>query len=335
MRPIVMKGHERPLTQLKYNREGDLLFSTARDKSVSVWYAHNGERLGTLEGHGGAILSVDVDDETQVAITGAADNSIRMWNVATGEQLYQWETKASSRRVELSPDNTLFLAVTEEHMGQRGSITIYSVDANAGVNQTAEPVLVISNPQGDSKVTFAAWSYDGKYIVAGHANGSVSKYDTKTGQQIQKVAAHDGPVTDLQTSPDRTYFITSSKDKTAKLFDIETSDEAYSSDAPMNTATITPVKDFVILGGGQEARDVTTTGSREGKFQSRFYHKLFEDEIGQVKGHFGPINTLVVHPRGTSYASGGEDGYIRVHHFEKNYFDYMYDVERHAITATN
>lgn len=31
--------------------------------------------------------------------------------------------------------------------------------------------------------------------------------------------------------------------------------------------------------------NVTTTGSRAGKFESRFWHKLFEEEVGRVKGH--------------------------------------------------
>lgn len=60
----------------------------------------------------------------------------------------------------------------------------------------------------------------------------------------------------------------------------------------------------VVLGGGQEARDVTTTSARAGKFEAQFFHQLFEDEIGRVKGHFGPINTLAFHPSGKSFASG-------------------------------
>jgi translation initiation factor 3 subunit I len=35
-----------------------------------------------------------------------------------------------------------------------------------------------------------------------------------------------------------------------------------------------------------------------------------------------------VHPKGVCYASGGEDGYVRVHHFEHGYFDFLYEVER-------
>ena len=138
---------------------------------------------------------------------------------------------------------------------------------------------------------------------------------------------------DIQWSADRTYFITASKDKTAKIISARDLSllKTFPADTPLNTAAMTPKKDFVILGGGQAAMDVTTTSSRQGKFEARFYHKIFEDEIGRVRGHFGPLNTIAADPQGRGYASGGEDGYVRVHHFDKSYFDFLYEVEREAL----
>ena len=43
MRLVLNKGHERPLTFLRYN----MLFSCAKDHTPTLWYADNGERLGT------------------------------------------------------------------------------------------------------------------------------------------------------------------------------------------------------------------------------------------------------------------------------------------------
>lgn len=159
-------------------------------------------------------------------------------------------------------------------------------------------------------------------------------------------------VTDIQWAPDRSYFITASKDKTAKVrllrphvlmvvekliptfmkqlvsaLDLAVL-KTYQTDTPLNSAAITPKKDYIILGGGQAAMDVTTTSARQGKFEARFYHKIFEDEIGRVRGHFGPLNYVAVHPEGTGYCSGSEDGYVRVHHFDRGYFDFLYEVER-------
>lgn len=61
MRPILLQGHTRALTQIKYNREGDLLFTVSKDKVANVWYSHNGERLGTYTDHQGSIWTIDVN----------------------------------------------------------------------------------------------------------------------------------------------------------------------------------------------------------------------------------------------------------------------------------
>lgn len=50
MRPLSLKGHGRPITQVKLNREGDLLFSAGKNNRPCVWYTENGERLGTFNG---------------------------------------------------------------------------------------------------------------------------------------------------------------------------------------------------------------------------------------------------------------------------------------------
>ncbi|KAJ5624163.1 translation initiation factor eIF3 subunit [Penicillium lagena] len=308
MRPILLSGHERSLNQIKFNRDGDLLFSVAKDKIVCAWWSANGERLGTYNGHQGAIWTVDVSPNTVLLATGSADNTVRLWNIKTGECVKVWEFPTAVKRVAFSPDGSKLLAVTEKRMGFLGTIAVLDIaygDGQGGnLNEQAdEPSLRITCTE--SKATVAGWSFLAKYIIAGHEDGSVSQYDPKTGEQLETMQAHefDHQINDLQFSPDRTYFITASKDKSAK-------------------------KDFAILGGGQAAMDVTTTSARQGKFEARFYHRIFEDEIGRVRGHFGPLNTIDVHPAGTAYASGGEDGYVRVHHFDKPYFDFMYEVER-------
>ncbi|PGH23837.1 eukaryotic translation initiation factor 3 subunit I [Polytolypa hystricis UAMH7299] len=335
MRPILLQGHERSLNQIKFNKDGDILFSVAKDKVLCAWFSANGERLGTYHGHQGALWTVDVSPDSLLVATGAADNTVRLWNVQTGECVKVWEFPTAVKRVEFSADGSQLLAVTEKRMGFLGTIVVLDIrygdgEGNDLDDQTDEPSLKITCE--DSKATVAGWSYLARYIIAGHEDGSVSQYDAKSGEQLLNVQAHefDSIITDIQFSADRTYFITASKDKSAKLMSCRDLSilKTYVADTPLNTAAITGKKDYVILGGGQAAMDVTTTSARQGKFEARFYHKIFEDEIGRVRGHFGPLNTIAVHPAGTSYASGGEDGYVRVHHFDKPYFDFMYEVER-------
>jgi WD40 repeat protein len=60
-KPILLHGHERAITQIKYNREGDLIFTAAKDNQPNVWYSLNGERLGSFKGHNGAVWCIDVN----------------------------------------------------------------------------------------------------------------------------------------------------------------------------------------------------------------------------------------------------------------------------------
>ena len=61
IRQIMVKAHTRPLTMVKYNREGDLLFTTGKDHTPSIYYADNGERIGTYDGHNGTVWCIDVN----------------------------------------------------------------------------------------------------------------------------------------------------------------------------------------------------------------------------------------------------------------------------------
>ena len=150
----------------------------AKDKIVCAWWSANGERLGTYNGHQGAIWTVDVSPNTQILATGSADNTVRLWNVKTGECIKVWDFPTAVKRVEFTPDGSRLLAVTEKRMGFLGTIAV--LDINYGENlteQAEEPSLRITCTE--SKATVAGWSYMGKYIIAGHEDGSVSQYDGK------------------------------------------------------------------------------------------------------------------------------------------------------------
>ena len=50
-----LTGHERSLTQINFNCEGDLLLSCSEDHAINVWLFVNSERLGTYDGHKGTV----------------------------------------------------------------------------------------------------------------------------------------------------------------------------------------------------------------------------------------------------------------------------------------
>lgn len=298
------------------------MFSCSKDHVINVWFSHNGERLGTYDGHNGTVWTIDVDSQSKYLVSGAADNTLRLWNVSNGKCLYVWEFPTAVKRVSFSDDDEKVVCITEQRMGHQGAVRVFKINRDGdGTDQPHEPEYMF-NPVG-SKATVCAFTYKSNLIVTGHESGKVALFDVVSGTEVlNNERAHMDQVTDLQLSLDRTYFITSSKDKTARLHDTKTLRvlKTYSAETPLNSAALTPNKPYILIGGGQEAMQVTTTSLRQGKFETRFWHKIFEEEIGRVKGHFGPINTIAVHPAGTCYASGGEDGFVRVHHFDESYF---------------
>lgn len=321
MRPILLQAHERSLTKIRYNREGDLLFSAGKDKSPSVWYSINGERLGSYNGHNGTVWTIDVNWESTDFLSASADATVRLWDVEKGREKNQYSSEAPCRCCAFSYSGSLFFYTNDNVMGKNAEVTIIDIRSRPSEG----PVGRINvTEQGYGKVTSALWGTLDQFIVTGHDNGELVQWDLKRLEDVERVKPHKQQIMDLQTNKDMTLLISSSKDHTAKLFDIESLRhlKTYTTERPVNSAAISPLKDHVILGGGQEAIEVTQTTAQSGKFEARFFHLIFEEEFARVKGHFGPINTIAIHPDGRSYASGAEDGFVRVHHFDNDYIDY-------------
>lgn len=115
--------------------------------------------------------------------------------------------------------------------------------------------------------------------------------------------------------------LAASTDQKCHLIDTQTFEilRTYKPERPCNTAAISPLFDHVAIGGGQDAAAVTTTAGAAGKFEACFMHKTYAEEFGRVRGHFGPLNAIAFSPDGKGFTTGGEDGYVRLHHFSSDY----------------
>eukprot|EP00300_Choanocystis_sp_HF-7_P034685 c4760_g1_i1.p1 GENE.c4760_g1_i1~~c4760_g1_i1.p1 ORF type:complete len:330 (+),score=38.70 c4760_g1_i1:48-1037(+) len=326
MRPFVLYGHTRPLTWVQYSREGDLLFTCAKDHSPQVWYTETGNRLGLYQGHTGAVSHLDIDYHTRLMLTGSADNSTRIWDVQTGKCLHAWGELTPVRTVNFATGNRHFLMASEKLMGFEGTVKVYGIPEDPWNDSfSSEPLQSYKNPVEDhaGKVTMARFTSLNKTFITSGADGYLRQYDSETGQLINECDAHSQGIKSWQFNDSKTLLITASSDQTSKLFDVKTLEplKTYVTDRPVNAACISPTRAHVIVGGGQEAMNVTTTQGKVGKFQARIFHTIFEDEIGLVKGHFGPLNALAFAPDGAGYSSGGEDGTVRIHKLDRSYFE--------------
>ena len=328
--PILLKGHERSITTVKYNGDGDLIFTAAKDQTPTVWYSDSGERLGTYGFHRGAVLDIDPSWDSQFVITASGDGSARLFETTTGNYLARMPHEGAVRAVAWSESNRQFCTASDPFTSRDlGTINIFdfpNLDELGGGQDEKDPAPLHMaktqiNVDDNDKATCLGWTIANKYIIAGFDSGTFVKYDATTGKEVQRCKPHDDRINRISFNRDKSLMITASKDCTSHLMDPNSFEiiKTYKTDRPVNGAVISPTHPHILLGGGQDAQTVTTTSASSGKFETRFFHMVYGEEFGRVKGHFGPINALSIHPFGKSFASGSEDGFIRVHSFDPNY----------------
>jgi len=330
MRPILLKGHERSITVVKYNYDGDLLFTASKDHVPSVWRSESGDRLGTFNGHKGTIWDLDCDRFSDRLITASADATARMWSCETGECLRTFAHRGPVRGAAWAEGSDMFATISDPFVEHNAQISVYDVPQSASSPEDYDdtPRLEIDLPKDPTtnkrvNPTNITWLNANEALFVTFDNGAIRLYDPITGEELDEIFAHEKKINRVSFNREKTLFITSSADFTAKLFDVVDlkHHKTYKTDRPINDAVISNTKDHILLGGGQEAMSVTTTAGKVGKFETRFFHLVYEEEFGTVKGHFGPINALDINPNGLNYASGAEDGYVRLHFFDKSYID--------------
>jgi translation initiation factor 3 subunit I len=318
-----LKGHERPLTVVKYNADGDLLLTAAKDKVVCLWSVETGERLGTYEGHSGAIYGLDITRDSRFLLTGSADNTVRVWELLTGRLLVTIEVKGPCHGVAWAEGDREFAAISDRFLAHPAMVSIYSFDPDAPEATSSVPRLVITDSDDPTvNYTKVGWLPLNEGVLVGLETGYLRSLDPLRPQTVRgEWRAHNDAITSFSFDETKTLMVTSSKDQSAALWDVKNMRRlhSYQLDVPCNAIALAPHREHVILGGGQEAMAVTTTAASAGKFETRFHHMVFQHELGRVKGHFGPINALAFSPDGRSFTSGAEDGFVRLHKLDADY----------------
>lgn len=358
MRPIVVQGHTRPITQVVYNREGDLILTSGTDRVVNVWYSDNGERLGSLgadygEGHKriegqhrSVIWSVDINRQSTHAVTGSGDISCKIWDVEFGTPIVTYNSDSmkdgkdtfgsSIRSVQWSLDGNYFVCTQDRQM--TAFAKVFVIDKRCDPSSSVVKSWRISNDMlMDTKVK---WGWMDETILTANDKGVLEKWDWKhmkyehkkpdqpeaKGIPLTSVDAHTKQTKDLTLSDDRTTCMTSSKDRKVRIWDVMQDDEfelirevEHPSNA--NSCCFNPLKNHIAVGGGEDAKQVAGSAAH-GHFETYLYNLISQEQIGTFKGHFSPITSLAWHPNGKQICTGGEEGNARINNLDKSYLDY-------------
>lgn len=286
--PLTCSGHTRPVVDLSFSEiteYGYFLISASKDSKPMLRQGDTGDWVGTFEGHKGAVWAATLNADATRAATGSADYTAKVWDAVSGSELQTFTHKHIVKSVAFSPtDNLLLTGGFEKFM------RIYD----------------LNKPDGDAQeirghtgyMSKSLWMPNGKTIVSIADDKTIRFWDKTSLSEIKSIELPAKP-TDLELSKDGklltvTYgalvtFWDVDKFELVKQFEIATK---------VNSASLHPEKAYFVCGGD----DFKT------------YKCDFEtgQEIESFKGHFGPVHTMRFSPDGELYASGSEDGTLRL-----------------------
>ena len=243
--------------------------------------------------------------------------------------------QVSVKYVDYSLGDELSLHVTDNIMGKSPAIKIYRMTEDLS-EQLDVPVREIKCTDFPEKVHQAKFGAFNETIVSVDGFGRIQKWDTETGKLLMQKEVHDGAIVAFAFDQHKQQMLTASLDCSAVLWDVETLSEVrrFETNIPVRAMSISPWNDHIILAGGQDAKDVATKrmGSDNSQFAVRFYHKIFGDLIGTVKGGFSTVTSLSFSPDGKGFAVGFEEGSVRLYQLNDEYFSlYSKEADEAAI----
>ena len=180
-------------------------------------------------------------------------------------------------------------------------------------------------------ITQMLWGNLNESIYYGTGKGSIRTVLTENGSNDLQNRIHKDEITSITFSKDRIFLFTASKDETYCMVDPANLDVITQYNfhgnfvrtvaiSPLYVPDAKPARRFhILVGGGQDEKEVTTTG-KKGGFEIKLVNYVTSEELAEVKGHFGPVHSLAFNPDGKSFASGSEDGYARLHYFQSDYY---------------
>ena len=320
-----LKGHSRPVRMVKYSRDGDMFFTCSSDYSIIAWSNDNGEKLGVMKGPS-ACKAIALSRNTEFIAGAFLMEGIVIFNATNGKEVYKFkpEDGGKAEYVELSYGDKELLVLNVKD--GKSKVTIYDFEA---LLVKEKKVIKVFNYDGE--ITQISYGYLNEKLYASTINGLMMIIDYESEQTEKTEKIHPGhQIFSFTFSHDFSMLASCGKDGMWKLLHPETLEvvKMYNKESPWRWASFTPLMELegsdkyhILIGGGQDAREVTTTKAQEGSFETRLYHIIFEEELAQIKGHFGPVHSIEVSPDGRSFVTTSEDGTVRLQRFPLDYFE--------------
>lgn len=289
--PIVCHGHSRPIVEVNYSNattDGYFLVSASKDGQPMLRSGTNGDWIGTFLGHKGCVWSCVLDPTATLAATGSADFSAKIWDALTGLEKATLQHKHIVRTCCFAPCSTKLATGGHEKL-----LRVFEVERpDAAPVEMLGATGVIRNMLyvGPSKSQLVSSTSDVPGLLV---------WDMRSGK-MERSLQTDGAVGSMDLTYDGRW-LTTTDSNTVRVWDaanLSTPVKTFTVAYPLYAASYCPTKSRFVAGG-----------------EDMWVHLHDADtgaELEVNKGHHGPVHTVRFGPEGKEYASGSEDGTIRI-----------------------
>lgn len=316
--PIVCPGHSRPLAEVHYSpfvalEKCCFLISACHDKLPMLRRGDSGDWIGTFEGHKGAVWSAKLDADGAFAATGSADFSVKLWDAVTGDAVATFEHKHVVKSVEFTRDGARLLTAGHEKLLRvfdvqpiKDQLAQYRAEGRTGIVLPPPPPARVQMATREQirKVVML----DERTCATGEVDGTVCVWHIDSGDKLKEFKV-DAGIMDMEASRSGAV-LTIAAGKTVFFYDAA-NDFALLRAFPMPVsfaeeggASLHPSEDKFIAGGSDT--------------WVRVFHWQSGELLETHKGHHGPVRCLRYSPTGESFATGSEDGTIRIWQNDSN-----------------
>lgn len=331
--------HDRAIVNLALSADGRHLFTCSKDSFVLCWplSARWLQPVSTFAGHRGAVFALDVRSGAYGVASGGADEIINFWQ-ADPTKLKEGSVQSPTaclkhggiikvlRWCPFDESNPRLASASEKLVSKPPAICVWRI----GAKGKAEQIVQYDDPKVlPGKANDLQWGGGSKIkLFSCHDNGYVGVWSADEPRLMKTIKVHAEPVSALRLSTDGSTLVTASRDSTAVAIDVTTPSTdivmTYKTNRPLNALCLS--EDYkageegggtVVLAGGKNTRDVTTSSTLEDEFESKIMDAVSGEEfVSTEKTHFGPVHVLVAmygHKKRNAYASVSEDGCVKVH----------------------
>ncbi|KAL9641309.1 MAG: hypothetical protein Q9204_000103 [Flavoplaca sp. TL-2023a] len=318
--PLTCHGHSRPITHLSFSPvladDQYYLISACKDNNPMLRDGMTGDWIGTFIGHKGAVWQARLSADASLAATGSADFSAKIWDSHTGECLHTLTHSHIVRAVAFPSQPRPQLVATG---GFEKKLRIFDLSRSTSSSSASSSP---TSPNGSASPPPAPSYEIGPGVHAGHIKSVIWSTDNN----VLITAADDKMIRwwDLRARSCAAKFELEGMVGTCEL-DSSSSNPSLSVAAGKSAyffsgtqpgqllKKFTTAKDIAAVAFHAEQRKVVTGGT--GDTWVRVYDFDSEAELDLQKGHHGPIWTISFSPDGKMYATGSEDGTVKLWKF--------------------